>query len=189
MWVANSLDGTVSRIDPEGAGVRGIAVGGAPAGIATSPDAVWVSDGHLDRVSRIDASGNVGQQLRTGDALAGVAVAGDSLVVATSSAGPILRGGTLRVSAPDFDSIDPAIAYLPWAWQALSITNDGLATFNRVACSDGRGSSRMAIFICSVSRRQDVHVPDATGNPVLDGCRQQIAIYRHWSPFATLEAT
>ena len=44
VWVANSGDGTVSRIDPETYEVvKTIEVGGAPAGIALSDGRVWVS--------------------------------------------------------------------------------------------------------------------------------------------------
>ena len=44
VWVANTVDGTVSRIDPETFEVKTIAVGNPPAGIAVSDDGrVWVS--------------------------------------------------------------------------------------------------------------------------------------------------
>jgi YVTN family beta-propeller protein len=44
-WVANSLDGTVSRIDPETNAVRGvIPVGNGPAAVAVDRRGVWVSN-------------------------------------------------------------------------------------------------------------------------------------------------
>ena len=44
VWVANSLDGTVSRIDPRTSAVTAtIAVGERPDAIAVGPGAVWVS--------------------------------------------------------------------------------------------------------------------------------------------------
>ena len=48
------------------------------------------------------------------------------------------RGGTLTVIAqlpPDEGArppTDPAVAYYPWAWQMLSMTNDGLVGYRRV---------------------------------------------------------
>src|SRR5215831_12442339 len=47
------------------------------------------------------------------------------------------RGGTLTVIAlqqPDVGGpTDPAVAYYLWAWQMLSMTNDGLVGYRRVA--------------------------------------------------------
>jgi YVTN family beta-propeller protein len=43
VWVANTNDGTVSRIDPETNKVERIEVGNAPAGIAYWRGRVWVS--------------------------------------------------------------------------------------------------------------------------------------------------
>jgi ABC-type transport system substrate-binding protein/class 3 adenylate cyclase len=141
VWVANSLDGTVSRIDPGDASVEGIAVGGSPAGIAVSDGAVWVADGRTDVVSRIDLTARkVVQTMHVGSRVAGVAAAGNSLFVAAATTGRNHRGGTLRVSTPVFDTIDaidPAIAFEKWEWQVLSLTNDGLVTYQRVGGSDG----------------------------------------------------
>ena len=55
VWVANSLDGTVSRIDPHnGAVIATIAVGEGPAAIATGTGGVWVANQFAGTVSRID---------------------------------------------------------------------------------------------------------------------------------------
>jgi YVTN family beta-propeller protein len=44
VWVANSGDGTVSRIDPEtNAVVATITIGGTPVGIAFGGETVWVA--------------------------------------------------------------------------------------------------------------------------------------------------
>ena len=44
VWVANSSDGTVSRIDPEtGRVVKTIRVGGRPIGITAGDGYVWVT--------------------------------------------------------------------------------------------------------------------------------------------------
>jgi YVTN family beta-propeller protein len=44
LWVANSGDGTVTRIDPvSGRVVETIAVGGSPNGIAAVGDEIWVT--------------------------------------------------------------------------------------------------------------------------------------------------
>ena len=43
VWVANTRDGTVSRIDSETLDVTTIRVGGKPGGLAATQDGVWVS--------------------------------------------------------------------------------------------------------------------------------------------------
>jgi class 3 adenylate cyclase/streptogramin lyase len=45
VWVANSRDGTVTRVDPHERGTRTIEVGPAPGGVVAAYGAVWVSPG------------------------------------------------------------------------------------------------------------------------------------------------
>ena len=45
VWVANSIDGTVSRIDPGKSAVDSIALGVPPGGVVAAYDAVWTSPG------------------------------------------------------------------------------------------------------------------------------------------------
>ncbi len=55
VWVANSLDGTVSRIDPATNRVTAtIPVGEGPDGIAVGSGAVWVSGEFSEEIARID---------------------------------------------------------------------------------------------------------------------------------------
>ena len=139
VWVANSLDGTLSRIDPTNGAVSVVPVGGSPSGIAAGPS-VWASDSRAGTISRIDpASGKVAQVVRTGNEPQGVALAGTALYVAVRASGLTHRGGTLTVfpSQFGFDSIDPAVSYSTDAWSALIMTNDGLVTFQRVGGSNG----------------------------------------------------
>lgn len=141
VWVANSLDGTLSRIDPSDGAVSVIPVGGSPTGVAAGGGSVWVSDGRAGTISRVDPSATkVAKTVRTGNQPQEMAVSGQSLYVAVKASGVTHRGGTLTVFPIDptgFDSIDPARAYSEDAWSALSVTNDGLVTFQRVGGSDG----------------------------------------------------
>jgi serine/threonine-protein kinase len=55
VWVTNSGDNTVSRIDPESGRVtHRIPVGRTPIGIAFGADAVWVANYDDDTVTRIE---------------------------------------------------------------------------------------------------------------------------------------
>ncbi len=45
VWVANAIDGTVSKYDPNTGRVDTVAVGGTPTRIAVGAGSVWVADG------------------------------------------------------------------------------------------------------------------------------------------------
>ena len=142
VWVANSLDRTVSRINPGTGSVTGspIDVPIIPTQIAASSGAVWVADGRSGVVSRIDPSGRkVLPPVEIGGRAAAVAARGSSLFVASGTTGRSHQGGTLRVTTDRFKhgGIDPATAYEVASWSALSMTNDGLVTYQRVGGSDG----------------------------------------------------
>jgi YVTN family beta-propeller protein len=140
VWVANSLDGTVSRIDPGTGRVSSpIDVGINPTQIAASKDAVWVADGRSGVVSRIDPTKRKAlPPVQIGSRGAAVAATGSSLFVAAATTGRSHQGGTLRVTTEPFQfGIDPAKADEATSWSALSMTNDGLITYQRVGGSDG----------------------------------------------------
>ncbi len=140
-WVANSLDGTLSRIDPSDGAVSVIPVGGIPTGVAAGGGLVWVSDGRGGTISRVDpAAKTVAKTVRTGNQPQELALSGRALYVAVKALGVAHRGGTLAVFPIDptgFDSIDPARDFTQDGWSALSVTNDGLVTFQRVGGSAG----------------------------------------------------
>jgi Uncharacterized conserved protein len=57
VWVANTDDGTVSRIHPDRREViRTIGIGAPAIDLAVATDAVWVANGSDGTVSRIDPS-------------------------------------------------------------------------------------------------------------------------------------
>jgi len=57
VWVANSSDGSLTRIDAvSGAVIKTIALGAGATDVVAGAGAVWVSDEAGDRVFRIDPS-------------------------------------------------------------------------------------------------------------------------------------
>ncbi len=140
VWVANSLDGTVSRIDPSRNIVTAtLQTGDGPSGLAISPEAVWVTNEFSGTVVRIDPrTPVVAQTIRVGNRPADVAVAGNALWVVVHAL-PAHRGGTLRIAAaiPRLDSIDPGKATTLFPPQLLGMTNDGLLTLKHVGGSEG----------------------------------------------------
>jgi YVTN family beta-propeller protein len=92
MWVANTLDGTVSRI-PAGRH-QGVAidVGGAPRGLAFGAGSLWVADGDARSVAQIDPGTNkVLQRIDIANAPSAVAFAGGALWVASGVDGTLDR--------------------------------------------------------------------------------------------------
>jgi len=83
VWVANSQDGTVVRIDPVTYTVSGpIFVGAGPAGIAVTSAAVWVANSLDLTVSRLDpATGRVTATVGVGDGPGAIAAASDGVWV------------------------------------------------------------------------------------------------------------
>jgi YVTN family beta-propeller protein len=140
LWVANNLDGTVSRVDADrGVVTDTVQVGVAPNGIAVTPDAVWVTDEARGTLVRVDPrSRKPTAERRLGGRPEGVALADETLWVAVQ-AGGAHRGGTLRllISGGHVVSVDPARAYTPFSWLALSVMGDGLVGFKRVGGVDG----------------------------------------------------
>ena len=150
LWVTNTVDGTVSRIDGR-SGVQTAVIGlgsqSGPASVVVSGSAVWVGNERAGTVARIDPARNaVAQTLRTGNHPQGLAVVDGALWVSVRATGAQHRGGTLHIlHTKTADGVRPTAALLDPAhgydgWGSLTLTNDGLVAFRRVG---GRQSSTL----------------------------------------------
>ena len=85
VWVANRVDGTVSRIDRGREEVVTIDVGGEPTGLSFGGRSLWVADGQGRTVAQIDPSVNkVVQRFDVGNAAHAVAVGFGAVWVASA---------------------------------------------------------------------------------------------------------
>ena len=92
IWVTNTDDNTVSRVDPATKNVQTIPVGNSPSGITTGGGAVWVANGLDGTVSRIDPGTNtVVQVVDVGNDPLGIAYGAGSVWVANTGDGTITR--------------------------------------------------------------------------------------------------
>jgi YVTN family beta-propeller protein len=94
VWVANSLDNSVSKLDAAtGDVVRTITVGGTPSGVAFGLGAVWVSNASDGTVSRITTSATpVVRPIPVGNGGPGaIAVGADAVWVANDLDGTVSR--------------------------------------------------------------------------------------------------
>ncbi len=133
IWVANRLDGTVDRLDPETGSRRAtIEVGREPSALAASDGAVWVATAFEGRVMSIDTATNqIDQELDFGKTTGSLAGTGEQIWATAGAATGDHRGGTLRISMPLVETLDPGFDYGP-EWQIISLTNDGLVGYRRV---------------------------------------------------------
>ncbi len=91
-WVANTLDDTVSRVQPGGDRVA-IPVNGTPSGVATGFGLVWVSDFSNRAVERISPGANkvVGSEITVGNGPASIATGYGAVWVANTLDGTVSR--------------------------------------------------------------------------------------------------
>jgi YVTN family beta-propeller protein len=93
VWVANSVDGTVSRIDPNREERPVIRVPGTPGGVAAGEGAVWVTDATGHTLAQISADSNtvVRDDIAVGNGAGAVAVGEGAVWVANTLDGTVSR--------------------------------------------------------------------------------------------------
>ncbi|MGH8860971.1 MAG: ABC transporter substrate-binding protein, partial [Jatrophihabitantaceae bacterium] len=91
VWTANSVSGSVSRVEVGSHQVRTIAVGSAPSAIAVGMNSVWVTNSADGTVSRIDPATNQAHGIAVGSSPGGVVVAHGSVWVTNTADGTVSR--------------------------------------------------------------------------------------------------
>ena len=92
LWVSDSFENTVTRVDPAGVVVAPIPVGHGPIAVAVGEDAVWVADSLDDAVVRIDPETNsVVDTIPVGRSPSSIAVEAGSVWVANRHDGTVSR--------------------------------------------------------------------------------------------------
>ena len=141
VWVADSGDGTVSRIDHSdwNGPPQRIDVGGRPDSLAFGAGSVWVAGAGDHVIVRLDVStGDVQDRIPVGFEVTGLAFANGRLMIGARAGGDRHRGGTLRIaSAERSPKLDPALADDAPSRQLLAMTNDGLVAFRRAPGAQG----------------------------------------------------
>jgi YVTN family beta-propeller protein len=141
VWVANHLDGTISRIDPRRDVVTDtISVGDGPSDMALVSHSLWVSNELAGTLTEVDPTARrVVRTVRLGGRPHALTAAGGRLFVGVAAASAAHRGGTLTLlkQDPEFDSLDPATLISLTPTQLLGLTNDGLVTLNHTGGAAG----------------------------------------------------
>jgi YVTN family beta-propeller protein len=133
IWVADS-GGTLTRFSPLTGKKQTIDMGGTPTGVVYAGGAVWVANSASGSVSRIDPRTGATRLIRVGNQPIDLAAVGGNVWATVLPSLATHRGGTLTVIARQLrPETDPAVAYDTLPWQMLSMTNDGLVGYRRVA--------------------------------------------------------
>ena len=138
VWVADSLDLTVARIDLENnESVTKVRTGDSPTAVIEFAGSIWVSNAGDATISRLDErSSRIAKTFAFGSSPGYLAVAGPALWVSSKAlALTEHRGGTLTVATvtPDegMASIDPALAYDGDLFDAMAEVYDTLVTVRK----------------------------------------------------------
>jgi YVTN family beta-propeller protein len=92
VWVPNSSDGTVTRIDPATLVAKTIPVGNGPAAVAVNAAGAWVANAGDNALVRVDTETNaVAATTPVGDGPAAVVASPNALWVANSRDGTVMR--------------------------------------------------------------------------------------------------
>jgi peptide/nickel transport system substrate-binding protein len=143
VWVANQLDGTVTRIDRQsGTAGPSIGVGSGPDAIVVANRSVWVANGNSGTVVRIDPNSNAVVATRhVGGEPVALAMAGTKVWEASARLVQH-HGGTLRLLHETLltnttTTIDPHLNVDLLPLQADNLTADGLVTYNHAPGTAG----------------------------------------------------
>ena len=142
LWVANSLAGTLSRIDAATGQTRSvIPIGSGPSALAVTTGAVWVANEYSGTVVEIEVeTGRARRVVDVGGRPSTLASNGGRVWVGSGPSADLHRGGTLRLSGTVRpNSLDPAFE-LVGSWEGAQLPRlvyDSLVTFENSPGPDG----------------------------------------------------
>lgn len=155
VWVANTLDGTVSRVDRQRRQVVTIDVRGAPAALALGAGSLWVADGDARSVAQVDPGTNkVVQRIDVVNAPNAVAYADGALWVASGVDGTLDRVGIDRAPGKRAIAVGSNPTAIAAGAGALWVASEEAGTVSRIdprsgtvvrAINVGNGPSAIAV--------------------------------------------
>jgi YVTN family beta-propeller protein len=146
VWIANTLDDTVSRVDAESGQVATIDIGGEPAGVAVGGEFAWVTDATEGTVEQVDPEANrVVGSLKVGNGPAGVAVAFRAVWVVTAVDGAVTRVDLATGEVTDRIPVGSTPTAIAAGAGSLWVTDEAAGTVIRVEPGSGRVSEAIAV--------------------------------------------
>ena len=134
VWVANSVDGTVSRIFPDRDERPVIPVVGTPGGLAVGEDAVWVTDATGHTLSQISPDSNtvVRDDIEVGNGAGAVAVGEGAVWVANTLDGTVSRVDSERAVETDVVRVAGRPDALAVGAGSIWVANGDTASVSRI---------------------------------------------------------
>jgi YVTN family beta-propeller protein len=147
VWVANTLEDTVSRIDAESGQVTTIDVGGEPAGVATGAGYAWVTDATEGTVEQIDpATNQIVGSVKIGNGPRGVAVAYRAVWALAVTDGELVRVSLTRAGeVTDRISVGSRPTAIAAGADSLWVTDEAAGTVVRVEPGSRRVSEAISV--------------------------------------------
>ncbi len=136
VWVANSIDRTVSRVDAEGQVLTVGPLGASPSIVTASdkPELIWIGNADDGTVSRVSPAtkGVVGQPIRTGNGLSGLTYGGGSIWAASGVDGTVLRMDPSTGKVASTLRVGPALRGIVATKDAVWTVSETAGTVSRI---------------------------------------------------------
>jgi YVTN family beta-propeller protein len=139
IWIANALDGTVSRVEQRGSQVTTLDVGSAPTGLAFGAGSLWVATAQSRSVSQIDPRTNrVLRTIEVGNTPDGVTVGFGAVWVASTVDGEVVQIDLSRARVTRRIPVGVGSASIATGAGAVWVAQETTGTVQRIEPRSGR---------------------------------------------------
>ena len=138
VWVGNSLDGTISRIDTNTRQVTTIDAGGDPVGLAFGEQSLWATTAPGRSVSQVDPGRNrLARRFEIGNGPRGVAVGFGDVWIATALDGTLVRLDLATGAVVNRIAVGPNPTGVATGANAVWVTSEDSGTVVRIEPRSG----------------------------------------------------
>ena len=146
VWIANTLDDGVSRIDAESGQITRIDIGGEPAGVAVGEGFAWVANATEGTVAQVDPGANrVVGSLKVGNGPTGVAVAHGDVWTLASVDGALVRIDLARGEVTDRLPVGGSPTAITAGAGSLWVADEAADALVRIEPDPGRVSESIGV--------------------------------------------
>jgi YVTN family beta-propeller protein len=139
VWVANSIDRTISRVTADGSRDNIGPLGVSPSNVVASPNLIWIGNEDDGTVTRVDARTKsvVGEPTRTGNGLSGIAFGAGALWAANGIDGTVVRVDPASGKITGTFKVGPALRGILATSDAVWTASEASGTVSRIDPTSG----------------------------------------------------